>query len=126
MTSEKEQDWYGRQSKAEHDAPFTIYELETLRHEGERTILAIAFAYGQDGYPDEDLGDALVERAPRDSGRAAPICRRMGRDRTYSPASMVGCLLRWVKTRIDARASEKGYQHGRHRQENQGGGDEGR
>ena len=31
MTSEKEQDWYDRQSKAEEDAPFTIYERETLR-----------------------------------------------------------------------------------------------
>jgi RimJ/RimL family protein N-acetyltransferase len=31
MTSEKEQDWYNRQSKAEEDAPFTIYERETLR-----------------------------------------------------------------------------------------------
>ncbi|HEX5700520.1 MAG TPA: GNAT family protein [Rubrobacter sp.] len=31
MTSEKEQDWYDRQSKAEDDAPFTIYELESLR-----------------------------------------------------------------------------------------------
>jgi RimJ/RimL family protein N-acetyltransferase len=31
MTSEKEQDWYDRQSKAEDDVPFTIYERETLR-----------------------------------------------------------------------------------------------
>ena len=31
MTSEKEQDWYDRQSKAEDDVPFTIYEKETLR-----------------------------------------------------------------------------------------------
>ncbi|HJQ27856.1 MAG TPA: GNAT family protein [Rubrobacter sp.] len=31
MTSEKEQDWYDRQSKAQDDAPFTIYERETLR-----------------------------------------------------------------------------------------------
>jgi diamine N-acetyltransferase len=31
MTSEKEQEWYDRQSKAEDDAPFTIYERETLR-----------------------------------------------------------------------------------------------
>ena len=31
MTSEKEQEWYDRQSKAEDDVPFTIYELETLR-----------------------------------------------------------------------------------------------
>jgi RimJ/RimL family protein N-acetyltransferase len=31
MTSEKEQDWYDRQSKTEDDAPFTIYEKETLR-----------------------------------------------------------------------------------------------
>jgi RimJ/RimL family protein N-acetyltransferase len=31
MTMEKEQDWYDRQSKAEDDAPFTIYERETLR-----------------------------------------------------------------------------------------------
>jgi RimJ/RimL family protein N-acetyltransferase len=30
MTSEKEQDWYDRQSKAEDDVPFTIYERETL------------------------------------------------------------------------------------------------
>ncbi len=31
ITSEKEQDWYDRQSKAEDDVPFTIYERETLR-----------------------------------------------------------------------------------------------
>ena len=31
MTSEKEQDWYDRQSKAEENGPFTIYERETLR-----------------------------------------------------------------------------------------------
>jgi RimJ/RimL family protein N-acetyltransferase len=31
MTSEKEQDWYDRQSKAEDDVPFTIYERESLR-----------------------------------------------------------------------------------------------
>ena len=31
MTSEKERDWYDRQSKAENDVPFTIYERETLR-----------------------------------------------------------------------------------------------
>ena len=29
MTSEKEQEWYDRQSKAEDDVPFTIYERET-------------------------------------------------------------------------------------------------
>ena len=31
MTMEKEQDWYDQQSKAEDNAPFTIYEKETLR-----------------------------------------------------------------------------------------------
>jgi hypothetical protein len=31
MTSEKEQDWYDRRSKAEDDLPFTLYERETLR-----------------------------------------------------------------------------------------------
>jgi diamine N-acetyltransferase len=31
MTSEKEQNWYDRQSKAEDDVPFTIYEREALR-----------------------------------------------------------------------------------------------
>jgi len=31
MTSEKEQEWYDRQSKPENDVPFTIYERETLR-----------------------------------------------------------------------------------------------
>jgi RimJ/RimL family protein N-acetyltransferase len=31
MTMEKEQDWYDRQSRAESDVPFTIYERETLR-----------------------------------------------------------------------------------------------
>ena len=31
MTMEREQDWYERVSKAENDAPFTIYERETLR-----------------------------------------------------------------------------------------------
>jgi hypothetical protein len=31
MTREKKQDWYDRQSKAESDVPFTIYERETLR-----------------------------------------------------------------------------------------------
>jgi diamine N-acetyltransferase len=31
MTSEKEQDWYDRQSKTEDDVPFTIYEKQTLR-----------------------------------------------------------------------------------------------
>jgi diamine N-acetyltransferase len=31
MTLEKEQDWYDRQSRAESDVPFTIYERETLR-----------------------------------------------------------------------------------------------
>jgi RimJ/RimL family protein N-acetyltransferase len=35
MTSEKEQDWYERQSRTEDDAPFTIYERETLRPIGE-------------------------------------------------------------------------------------------
>ncbi|HEX5700803.1 MAG TPA: hypothetical protein VFX77_09155, partial [Rubrobacter sp.] len=30
----------------------------------------------------------------------------------YSRGSMVGCLPRWVKMAIDARASEKGDQHG--------------
>jgi RimJ/RimL family protein N-acetyltransferase len=31
LTSEKEQDWYDRQSKTEDGAPFTIYERKTLR-----------------------------------------------------------------------------------------------
>jgi len=31
MTMEKEQDWYDRQSRAESDVQFTIYERETLR-----------------------------------------------------------------------------------------------
>jgi RimJ/RimL family protein N-acetyltransferase len=31
LTMEQEQDWYNRQSKAEDDIPFTIYERETLR-----------------------------------------------------------------------------------------------
>ncbi len=31
MTSKREQDWYDRQSKAEDDVPFTIYERKTLR-----------------------------------------------------------------------------------------------
>ncbi len=31
MTSEKEEEWYERQSKTEDDTPFTIYERETLR-----------------------------------------------------------------------------------------------
>jgi diamine N-acetyltransferase len=31
ITSEKEHDWYDRQSKVEDDVPFTIYERETLR-----------------------------------------------------------------------------------------------
>jgi RimJ/RimL family protein N-acetyltransferase len=31
MTSKREQEWYDRQSKAEDDVPFTIYERETLR-----------------------------------------------------------------------------------------------
>lgn len=31
MTSEKEQEWFDRQSKTEDDVPFTIYERETLR-----------------------------------------------------------------------------------------------
>jgi diamine N-acetyltransferase len=31
VTMEKEQDWYDRQSRAESDVPFTIYERETLR-----------------------------------------------------------------------------------------------
>ena len=31
MTGEKEQEWYDRQSKAEDDVPFTIYERQTLR-----------------------------------------------------------------------------------------------
>src|SRR5215217_9234319 len=31
LTIEQEQDWYDRQSKAEDDVPFTIYERETLR-----------------------------------------------------------------------------------------------
>ena len=31
MTSEKEREWFDRQSKAENDVPFTIYERETLR-----------------------------------------------------------------------------------------------
>ena len=31
MTSEKEQEWYDRQSKTEDDVPFTIYERESLR-----------------------------------------------------------------------------------------------
>src|SRR3712207_1101184 len=31
MTMEKEQDWFDQQSKAESDAPFTIYERESLR-----------------------------------------------------------------------------------------------
>ena len=34
MTSEKEQDWYDRQSKAEDDVPFTIYERETAPEAG--------------------------------------------------------------------------------------------
>jgi diamine N-acetyltransferase len=34
MTMEKEQDWYDRQSRAENDVPFTIYERETLRPVG--------------------------------------------------------------------------------------------
>jgi diamine N-acetyltransferase len=31
LTMEQEQDWYDRQSKADDDVPFTIYERETLR-----------------------------------------------------------------------------------------------
>jgi diamine N-acetyltransferase len=31
MTSEKEQEWYDRQSKTEDEVPFTIYERNTLR-----------------------------------------------------------------------------------------------
>src|SRR5919202_955303 len=31
MTMEKEQDWFDRQSRAENDVPFTIYEREILR-----------------------------------------------------------------------------------------------
>jgi RimJ/RimL family protein N-acetyltransferase len=31
MMMEKEQDWYDRQSRAENDVPFTIYERETSR-----------------------------------------------------------------------------------------------
>jgi hypothetical protein len=34
----------------------------------------------------------------------SPRSRRMGRDRSHSPASMVGCVLRGVKTRIDTHA----------------------
>jgi hypothetical protein len=43
MTSEKEQDWYDRQSKTEDDAPFTIYEKETLRPIGNTGLHGVDF-----------------------------------------------------------------------------------
>jgi RimJ/RimL family protein N-acetyltransferase len=42
MTREKEQDWYDRQSKAENDVPFTIYERETLRPIGNTGLHGVA------------------------------------------------------------------------------------
>ncbi len=38
MTDEKQQDWYERQSRAEGDVPFTIYERETLRPLGNTSL----------------------------------------------------------------------------------------
>ena len=43
MTSEKEQEWYDRQSKAENDVPFTIYERETLRPIGNTGVHAVDY-----------------------------------------------------------------------------------
>jgi RimJ/RimL family protein N-acetyltransferase len=43
MTSEKEQDWYDRQSKTKDDAPFTIYEKETLRPIGNTGLHGVDF-----------------------------------------------------------------------------------
>jgi len=43
MTSEKEQDWYDRQSKTEDDVPFTIYERETLRPIGNTGLHGVDF-----------------------------------------------------------------------------------
>ena len=37
--------------------------------------------------------------------------------RSPATASMVGCILPWVKTRAETHALEKGDEHGRHRQE---------
>jgi diamine N-acetyltransferase len=43
MTSEKEQEWYDRQSKAEDDVPFTIYERETLRPIGNTGLHSVDY-----------------------------------------------------------------------------------
>jgi diamine N-acetyltransferase len=43
MTREKEQDWYDRQSKTEDDAPFTIYERETLRPIGNTGLHSVDY-----------------------------------------------------------------------------------
>ena len=115
---------YGRHAV---DHSFLRPFSETLGvDEDERTILAIAFAYGQDRYPDETSvmrsSNGRCEMAVGPPPRSA----RMGRDRPHSPTSMVGCIPRWVKTRIDAHSSEEVGQHGRHRQEDQRSGDEGR
>ena len=43
MTSEKEQEWYDRQSKAEDDVAFTIYEQETLRPIGNTGLHSVDY-----------------------------------------------------------------------------------
>jgi RimJ/RimL family protein N-acetyltransferase len=43
LTMEQEQDWYDRQSKAEDDVPFTIYERETLRPIGNTGLHSVDY-----------------------------------------------------------------------------------
>jgi diamine N-acetyltransferase len=43
VTSEKEQDWYERQSKAEDDVPLTLYERETLRPIGNTGLHSVDY-----------------------------------------------------------------------------------
>jgi RimJ/RimL family protein N-acetyltransferase len=43
LTIEQEQDWYDRQSKAEDDVPFTIYERETLRPIGNTGLHSVDY-----------------------------------------------------------------------------------
>src|SRR5215210_2507763 len=72
MTSEKEQDWYERQSKTEDDVPFTIYERETLRPIGNTGLHSVDYRNRTAAY-----GIMIGEPECRSKGYGAETTRLM-------------------------------------------------